>query len=120
MELIEGTHCWLRENQPSLVPHKSKQGVDCVLCNDSGEDGDGLVGNVRRKRSRHTRLNIRLDRFHAHLASHHSDAFRNRARSLLTMDFTRRAIGAAAIAIEAPAPSASRMDPNIVASCRKR
>jgi len=98
MQLIEGTHYRLRENQPSLVPHKSTQGVDCVLCIDSGEDGDGLVGNIRTKRSRPIGLNIRLDRFHAHLASHHPNACRNGAMSLLPMDFTRRAVGAAAIA----------------------
>ena len=116
MQLIEGTHYRLRENQLSLVQHKSKQGVDCLLCSDSGEDGDGLVGNDRRKRSRPIGLNIRLDRLHAHIATHHPYACREGARSLLTMGFTRRAVGAAAIAIEAHAPSASHLDPHIEVS----
>ena len=116
MHLIEGIYYTLRKNQPSLATNKFKKGVDCLLCIDSGEDGDELVGNVRKKRSRLVGLNIRLDRFHAHLASHHPDACRNGARSLLTMGFTRRAVGASAIAIEAHAPSASRLDPHIVAS----
>ncbi len=45
-------------------------------------------------------INILLDMFVAHMKSHHPDACRNGARSLLTMGFTRRNVGAEATAPE--------------------
>ncbi len=67
VQLIEGTHYRRREYQPSLAPHKSKEVVDCLLCSDPGDDDDAHGGQTRRKRSRPIGINIRMDRFIAHI-----------------------------------------------------
>ncbi len=100
VQLIEGTHYRRRENQPSPAPHKSKKVVDCLLCIDPGDDDDAHGDHIRSQRSRPIGINIRLDRFVAHIKSNHPDACRNEARSLLTMGFTRRNVGAGATAPE--------------------
>ncbi len=98
IQLIEGTHYRRRENQPSHAPHKSKEAVDCLLCIDPGDVDDVHGDQTRRKRSRPIGINIRLDRFAAHIKSHHPDACGNGARSLLQMGFTRRNVRAEATA----------------------
>ena len=99
VKLIEVTHYRRRENQPSPAPHKPKEAVDCLLCIEPGDDDDAHGDQTRRKRSRLIGINIRLDRFVAHIKSHHPDACCNGARSLLTMGLTRRNVG-----VEATAP----------------
>jgi hypothetical protein len=116
MQLIEGTHYRRRENQPSPAPHKSKEAVDCLLWCDPGDDDVEEIVNVPKKRSRPVGFNIRLDRFHKHLHSHHPDACRNGARSLLTMGSTQRANGISDNEPEAHAPSIPGRDPHIEAS----
>ena len=105
-----------RENQPSHAPHKPKEAVDYLLCCDPGDDDDEELEHFRRKISRSIGLNIRLDRFHKYLHSHHPDACRNEVKSLLTMGFTRLAIGTATTSPEVHAPSTAGQDPHIEAS----
>jgi hypothetical protein len=114
MQLIERTHCRRRKNQPSHAPHKSKEAVDFLLCCDPGDDDDEELRNFRWKRP--IGLNIRLGGFHKHMHSHHPDACRNGARSLLTMGFTWRAVSTATNAPEAYAPLTAGQNPHIEAS----
>jgi hypothetical protein len=113
VQLIEGTHYKRRHDQPTPVPHKSKEAVDYLLemeieiytlqkgglrtnyllCSDPGVDDDAQLQHVARKRSRPIGQNIRLDRFKRLLRSHHPAACRNGARSLFAMGFTRWALG---------------------------
>jgi hypothetical protein len=99
MRLIEGAHYRRKENQPLPAPHKSKEAVSCLLYSDPGDDDRNE--HVTRKRARPIGQNLRLDRLHAQLKSHHPDACREGARSLLTMGFSRRAPSVASIATEA-------------------
>ena len=125
LRLIEGAHYRRREEQPTHAPPKSKEAVDCLLCSDPGDD---KLEHVARKRSRPIVQNLRLDRFHAHLKSHHQDACRNGASSLLTMGFSRRAPSVAAAAppeggvaqeivasgsLRQHAPSPTEIDPHV-------
>ena len=96
MQLKEGTHYRVRQHQPLPTPKKSKEAVDCLLCSHPGESDEEDVENVaRRKRSRPKGRNIRLDRLLHHIKKEHPDATRDGARSLLTMGFTRQALGGA-------------------------
>jgi len=67
-----------------------------MLCNDPGESDEEAVEHVaHRKRSRPKDRNIRLDRLLHHMKKEHPYATRGGARGLLTMGFTRQALGGA-------------------------
>ncbi len=68
MQLMEGTHYRVRPHQPLPTPKKSKEAVDCPLCNDLGESDEEVVEHVaHRKRSRPKGRNIRLDKLLHHM-----------------------------------------------------
>jgi hypothetical protein len=89
MNLLEGTHYRRRFYQPSHVPHKSKELVNCLFCDtssylDDDEHAGGRVG--RQKRCKGI---LRLDKLLKHIKDKHPECLPTEGRSLLSMGFTR-------------------------------
>ncbi len=97
MKLVEGTHYKRRLDQPSSVPTRAKEKVDCLIC---GVPSDSEDENVRsRLTNKQVNQGIRLDKLLIHYKRKHREAFLVQARSLLDKGFS--VAGAALISSEA-------------------